>query len=232
VKDIKNNPPTAKAVMADRGFSLVELLIVMAILAILIAMAVGVLNPIALVNRAKDSRRKNDLNKFKVAFEEYYNDKGVYPYEEMDFCKLDQNCGKEIPGMKGYLNNCLCDPNDKAYTFLVDLKWFKVMTNLENKNDKSIPSDWYTDGSYSVSGLDKESVNYGVSSSNILWYERKVGSDCDWNRCYTGGESCNDANAGCKESEKGYCYLFNTATGGTCHDPICRVPCCGSGCSN
>lgn len=211
------------------GFTLVELLIVMAILAMLMVMVVGILNPVALVNRARDSRRKNDLNKFRIAFEEYYNDKGVYPYGEMDFCKLKENCGKKIQDMKGYLNNCLCDPNGQPYNLLIDHNWFKVMTNLENKNDTSIPADWYTDGSYSVSGLDKKIVNYGVSSPNILWYERKVGSDCDWNRCYA-NESCDDANVGCKETERGYCYLYNNLTK-SCRDPVCRVSCCGNGCS-
>ena len=214
----------------NKGFTLVELLIVMSILAMLMMIAVGILNPVALVNRARDSRRKNDLNKFKVAFEEYYNDKGVYPYEKMIFCKLEENCGKKIPDMNGYLNSCLCDPNGKPYNFLMDRNWFKVMTNLDNKSDVDIPSSWYTDEGYSISGLDKNSVNYGVSSPNILWYERNVGSYCDWNRCYA-SESCNDANVGCQETENGRCYLYNTLTE-SCRDPDCRVPCCGNGCSH
>lgn len=213
------------------GFTLVELLVSMAIIVSLMVMMIGTINPRGLIGKARDSIRKNDLKKMKVAFEEYYNDKGSYPYEEMNFCKLKQNCGKLIAGMNGYLKKCLCDPNGDPYVLVTDLGWFKVITNLENKEDKDIPKDWYTDNRYSSLNLDKNSVNYGVSSSNILWYEKVLGSGCNWNKCYS-TMSCNLPGSGCNEanSSDGFCFLYNELTK-NCNDFECRVSCCGGGCN-
>ena len=61
------------------GFTLVELLIVTTIAVVLAMTMIGILNPAALTGKAKDSRRKEDLNKIKIAFEEYFNDKGKFP---------------------------------------------------------------------------------------------------------------------------------------------------------
>jgi prepilin-type N-terminal cleavage/methylation domain-containing protein len=47
------------------GFTLVELLIVMTIVTLLMIMAIGTINPLAMVAKAKDSERKSDLNKIK-----------------------------------------------------------------------------------------------------------------------------------------------------------------------
>ena len=50
-----------------KGFTLVELLIVIAVLAILIAAVVIVLNPGEILAQARDSQRLNDLNTLKSA---------------------------------------------------------------------------------------------------------------------------------------------------------------------
>lgn len=217
----------------NKGFSLVELLIVLAILAILIVISVGVLNPIALVNKARDSKRKNDLNSIKRAFEEYYNDNGRYPYTEMGFCYSAANCGKSVSAMEKYLRVCLCDPKNVPYTFEIDPKWFKVMTNLENKTDSDIPPEWYTNLSKYNFNLDVNKINYGVSSPNISWYERTLGSGCDITRCYR-TTSCNDPLNGCNEAKDGIkCFVYNNngTDSSPCNDSICEVSCCGSGCS-
>ena len=65
--------------MGRKGFTLIELMVVVTILAIMSMILVGIINPIALVNRGRDARRKKDLARIKTAFEEYYNDKGCYP---------------------------------------------------------------------------------------------------------------------------------------------------------
>lgn len=213
------------------GFTLVELLIVMTIIVSLMIMAIGVINPIAMIGKARDTQRKSDLVKLKKAFEEYYNDKGYYPTSsELETWNVTGNCGKRIVELSKYLNSWLCDPDGDVYIMISKDNWFKVVTNLENKKDSDIPDGWYDENKYTTSGFDKNSVNYGVSSTNILWYE---GSGlCDLSRCFV-GTNCNaPVNNSCNEDVDGVCYLYSLS--GTavnrCNDPACKVKCCGVGC--
>lgn len=147
-----------ETLIKNRGFTLVELLIVISIIVVMAVILVGALNPVALVNKAQDSRRKNDLNKIKIAFEAYYNNKGEYPADVS--WNVSSNCGKPIAQMSSYLTNLPCDPNKTTYEITtINTNTFKVLTSLENKKDKDIPLSW------------TNRLNYGVSSSNILWYQ-------------------------------------------------------------
>ncbi|MCW1949352.1 MAG: prepilin-type N-terminal cleavage/methylation domain-containing protein [Candidatus Shapirobacteria bacterium] len=215
-----------------KGFTLVELLIVMLILAVLMIMLIGTINPVALMGRARDSGRKSDMEKIKKAFEEFYSDKGRYPHTEMIFCNLKQNCGATIPGMSGYMKECLCDGNKNPYTILADPTWFKVLTNLEDKDDKDIPKDWYTDSRYNAF-FEKDKINYGVSSPNVLWYEKTLGSKCNPTTCFS-TTFCNLPASGCNQERDGVsCFLNNELeSGSVCNDPACRVDCCGGGCDD
>jgi len=55
---------------------------VMTLLVILAVMMVGIFNSTAIFNKARDAQRKKDLGRIKIAFEEYYNDKGCYPGQD------------------------------------------------------------------------------------------------------------------------------------------------------
>ena len=221
---------------SDKGFTLVELLLGMAIVIVLAMTMIGILNPIALTGKARDSKRKEDLNKMKIAFEEYFNDKGTYPFmASLEACNQKVNCGKPITGMSNYLKNCLCDSYGNPYRLVLSTKWFKIVTNLDNKEDKDIPDGWYTDSqSYSNSGFETNDVNYGVSSSNILWYERSLTSNCNITSCFS-GNSCNEPplDLGCSALRGETCYMssYNPDTNiSLCNDINCQVPCCGAGC--
>ena len=60
-----------------KGFTLVELLVVVAIIGILAAISVVALNTARA--RARDSRRVADVRQMQTALELYYNDWGAYP---------------------------------------------------------------------------------------------------------------------------------------------------------
>lgn len=237
------------------GLTLVELLIVMSILMFMVGIVVGGLNPIALVNKARDSRRKNDLNKIKIAFEAYYTDKGNYPTKaEIDNWNVVANCGKVIPQMKSYLKTLPCDPKGNPYEIIliytyIDTenndtisKAYKVLANLENKKDNDIPSDWYTSDLYNYRDRVNE-VNYGVSSSNILWYDYSgidptcgrdcmsatiLGSECgSTNNCVSGGATlcfigkCSGNNLGAvlpgfEDKKTPQCYVSRCCQGSGC----------------
>ena len=64
-------------VRRDLGFTLIEILIVVAIIALLAA--IGIPQFIAYSNRAVDAQMKSDLRNAAVAVESYYAKKAVYP---------------------------------------------------------------------------------------------------------------------------------------------------------
>jgi len=67
--------------MADSqdGFTLVELMIATSVLAILVVIGLGALNPLGQFRKTRDSRRKSDLAQIKRALLMYHNDNGQYP---------------------------------------------------------------------------------------------------------------------------------------------------------
>ena len=62
-----------------RAFTLIELLIVVAIIGILSGVLLTVLNPGRFQKRARDTRRQSDLGAVQTAIEMYYSEKGNYP---------------------------------------------------------------------------------------------------------------------------------------------------------
>lgn len=124
---------------SNRGLSLIEILVVTVILLMLLLAAMRIFAPHLL--KAKDSRRKSDLDKIKVAFEEYYSDVGCYPPE----CALS-TCTEEIDD---YIRGDIpTDPKTKdSYVFVVfpggtecdeRKDGFQVFAALENLSDPDI----------------------------------------------------------------------------------------------
>ncbi|MCX6704944.1 MAG: type II secretion system protein [Candidatus Woesebacteria bacterium] len=135
------------------GFTLVELLIVLAIVAILAALIISFLT--GQVLKGNDAKRKGDLDRIKIAVEEYEKDHNCYPQYV--------TCGvhSEQP-IYPYLNNVPCDPvTNASYLYEHDGSavcpvWFRVYIVLENTEDLSaIPGI----GPYNA-------FNYFVSSGN------------------------------------------------------------------
>lgn len=63
-----------------RGFTLLELLIVITLIAILSVVVLVVLNPIEQYNKAKDARAEKDISEILSAYERYVVNKGQYPW--------------------------------------------------------------------------------------------------------------------------------------------------------
>jgi prepilin-type N-terminal cleavage/methylation domain-containing protein len=202
--------------MKKNGFTLVELLIVMSIVAILGVILTGIINPVALIAKSHDSRRKSDLNKIKTSFEEYFNDRGQYPVNVSSWNTKD-NCGKSVTTdfINNYVKNWPCDPNGNVYRIDVDAKKFRVIINLENKTDKDIPNDWYLTNNYILVGFTKDQANYGISSSNIYWYDwgetKTVDPNCNKADCWISKNGCNKVQAGQPCSSGSDCYYGNAS---------------------
>lgn len=209
-----------------RAFTLVEFIIVIALLMLLAIITVSALNPGLLTERARDAQRKKDAARIRVAFEEYFNDKGCFPTQAVvDTLECDQN------GFQPWLSIWPCDPNGQKYYIYTDNsscpRSYRILTNLKNKTDKQIQSNWYTqyanyrfgDGSLTVND-----VNYGVSSQNVSWFMESVPA-----YCYTSFTGCftSPALGSCSALPSGNDQL-NSYVNENCL-PECLVSCCNSG---
>ena len=151
-----------------KAFTLIEILIVVAIIAILTLLAIA--NWHQQLNRAKDAQRKKDLNRLKIAFEEYYDDNNCYPPTD-----IVNHCGGNQ--LQPYLNTIPCDPAYKTpYCYVTDgsncPQEFKLLATLQNRNDPAIKdlgcngadACGYETTCHQLTG--RTGYNYGVSSSN------------------------------------------------------------------
>lgn len=208
----------------------------MTIIVIMALILIGVFNATGVMNKARDAQRKKDIGRIKVAFEEYYNDIGCYPdSEKVTELNSVTNCGSEIV-FGSWLKPWPCDPNKEPYKIVVEEarfgdcnKWYKVMTQLENKSDSGIPTGWSNKPEFIVAGaITSKMVNFGVASPNINWYEASMSPECAlYGGCYyvPGVGACNSI-SGCVGPN---CYV-GIYKNISC-SPMCQVSCCGAGCN-
>lgn len=191
-----------------RGFTLMELTIVVSILAILALIILLGLNPMSQINKGFDSRRRNDLHKLKIAFEDYYADHDCYPPKTV----LEQ-CGSAI--LKPYLSVIPCDPNDGSP---YDMKIIP---------DNSVCPQQYAIYAPILSFYDKD-VNeipgcpqtLAVSSPNMTSKDLAVGCGAP-ELCYY--------LYGCVN---GACVQVGEANQAACGPTWCYPDCSGNNCSN
>jgi type IV pilus assembly protein PilA len=68
-----------RILVGKKGFTLIELIVVIGILGLLATTAMALLNPIAQFQKANDAKRKADLSQIQKALESYYQDNQSYP---------------------------------------------------------------------------------------------------------------------------------------------------------
>lgn len=69
----------------QKGFTLVEMLIVIGMVGVLASVVLVGLNPLDQLRKANDTDRKKDLSEFQKALELYYEDNNRYPASSPDF---------------------------------------------------------------------------------------------------------------------------------------------------
>lgn len=144
-----------------KGFTLVELLIVMAILGVLAVGLVTLINPLQQIKKANDAKRKSDLNYITHLLNLYYNDTGKYPAPNPGTCDLDNGSGSGncfvnsktggtmwIPLLAPYATSLPADPTNNAtdprttgnYTYAYgdvsqDGQHYDLIVQLQNTTD-------------------------------------------------------------------------------------------------
>lgn len=176
-----------KIVNGKKGFTLIELIIVVGIVSVLSISVLTVLNPFAQFEKSADARRKSDLSQIQKALENYYSDNNRYPPN-------GAGCAYEIAGNNGNGNNCIewgsswqpymnlvpADPDPaRKYVYFVSSDgqayWLyanlsrgakdpQICQNLVGGECKSISDNSITANSCGASN--NYACNFGVSSPN------------------------------------------------------------------
>ncbi len=138
--------------------SLVEMLVTVVVL-----MALALVSYFAIgskIAKARDAKRKSDLDRVKVAMYEYHFDMGCFPTEIPE-------CGQAF-GFESqpYMPSFPCGMSDDAFVYVAEESdcpsWFRLFTNLEVDTDASIEAVGCSWGC----GPDDCGYNYGVASTN------------------------------------------------------------------
>ncbi|MFA6532446.1 MAG: prepilin-type N-terminal cleavage/methylation domain-containing protein [Patescibacteria group bacterium] len=220
----------------NSGFTLLEILIVVSLLAIIAAAIIVFLNPMLQINKAQDSRKKSDLNVLKKSFEDYYNDKNCYPTLEKvcynaksqyapNEAKTCNICGSNplSPSFTPYMTALPCDPESPKKEFLYQVddltcpKWFKVYSELGYKIDPIISELGCS--SESCGPKPDYGFDFAVTSPNTEPEKPSVFY------CFNDGKNCNSCGASyelcltvlsCKVYKKYYPNLSKCCEDNTC----------------
>lgn len=161
------------------GFTLIELLIVITIIGILVTIGLGSFASTQM--KARDAKRKNDLESIARALELYYNDCGSYPVSSSGSivgCGGTGSCATSAVSCswggaftRNNVQYMLELPDDPSgdYFYVSSGTSYQLYARLENISDGAVPHSGTTARAYQNttcrSGtLDK--CNYGTRSSN------------------------------------------------------------------
>lgn len=148
-------------VKQQKGITLIEILVVVALLMLVLIAIFRVFR--VDVNRANDAKRKSDLHDLKLAFEDYYNDRGSYPPED-----YLADCGG--PSLQPYLREVPCDPNTgRPYLYMPhpgsgdNTRGYRILSILTDKSDPIIEKLGCLNGC----GIPEGNAEYGNSINYV-----------------------------------------------------------------
>jgi general secretion pathway protein G len=139
------------------GFTLVELLIVIALIAILATGVLALINPVGEMQKALDAKRKSDLAQLQRTLELYYHDYGQYP-ATLSFGSSWQPYSPKLPNDPDPSKNYAYKSSGQTYYMYASLD--RGATDKQACNAGAV--------CINASGLNCGKVcNYGVSSPNV-----------------------------------------------------------------
>jgi prepilin-type N-terminal cleavage/methylation domain-containing protein len=150
-----------------KGFTLVELLIAFSVIAILAVLLVAYFR--SQIMKGNDARRRSDINRIKVAVEEYEKDHDCYPLlSEMQSCGTDPAIA-----IHPYLNDVPCDPSTKQpYVYEASCStddccpvWYRIYADMEYTQDPNLTPGIGPGAAFNyVAGSDNAPVNVSGTS--------------------------------------------------------------------
>lgn len=121
----------------QKGFTIIELLVVIVIIGILVALALPQL--FAAQARGRDTDRKNDMKNIQQKLETYFNDNDEYPQQD------------ELAGLDIDLNG----PRNSTYVYTPDgdpAQSYTLTVDLENDDDSAAIDE---NGTYQLESVNK-----------------------------------------------------------------------------
>ena len=171
----------------QRGFTLIEMLVVIAIISILIGIGINTFT--IAQQKARDVRRKADLRQLQTALELFKQDKGQYPgsFETLGDATKNISLNQTWPAIgsslntllvnQGYLGQPLTDPkNDTTYYYT-----YSPTDVSGNANGATAPS-------YYVLRATLENMNDPDLTGTNTWHGQFWGNGNP--RCNSGGGYC------------------------------------------
>ena len=160
------------------GFTLIELLIAITIIGILVAVGLGSFG--SAQKKARDSKRKTDLQSISRALELYYNDCGAYPLtgnnNVIAGCGATGSCNTSASDCSwggvftrngiNYMTEIPSDPMGNYY-YVSNGTSYGLYARLENTSDSAVPHNGTTPQGYETTLCRSAArCNYGIKSSN------------------------------------------------------------------
>lgn len=126
----------------NKGFTLIEMLVVIGVIAVLAGALFTVINPVSQLEKARDAQRKNDLAQIQRALEAYHQDFGEYPaqcnaglkHSVRPYVEDDLTCIPWGNSWAPYMNVLPSDPGSgKSYIYDVDesRQAYRLYTSLD-----------------------------------------------------------------------------------------------------
>ncbi len=174
-----------KSLKHKSGFTLIELIIVIAMLAILFSVLVGLLNPFTQVQKSQDAQTKQNLEQLKSALDTYYNDNLCYPNTLPFGESLQSGNNVYIENIPQGIN---CDPSTGKNCIRYETdgspcpKWYILFAQI---NSSSIPSP--TSNQNQSADFSQSLACPLIAKNNCLPNNYYSGAYNVYNSCATGG---------------------------------------------